>query len=133
MSPAEPMLDARYDTISFKVVNDLLPHDSFTNLYDVRCQGNRAVAFKIHFTVLLVDGSDDRFFVAKWDYTVIQGVFPYHVNRHCDLKLAVFQYLDGYLIWPTGRVGLDFLNCLYDVLMARGRIQDQYQSSAELA
>ena len=41
----EPMLDARYDTISFKVVNDLLSHDSFKNRYDVRCQGNRAVAF----------------------------------------------------------------------------------------
>ena len=94
------MLDARYDTISFKVVNDLLPHDSFTNLYD-----NRAVAFRIHFTVLLVDGSDDRFFVAKWDYTVIQGVFPYHVNRHCDLKLeacsfSVFGWVSHLAHWP---------------------------------
>ena len=125
------MLDARYDTISFKVVNDLLPHDSFKNLYDVRCQGNRAVAFRIHFTVLLVDGSDDRFFVSKWDYIVIQGVFPYHVNRHCDLKLAVFQYLDAdrYLIWPAGRVGLDFLNCLYDVLVGEFKINISHRLS----
>ena len=44
MAPAEPMLDAGYyAAISFEVVNNLLSHNSFKDLYNVRCQGNRAV------------------------------------------------------------------------------------------
>ena len=70
MAPAEPMLDARYDAISFKVVNNLLSHDSLKNLHNVRCQGNKAVAFRMYYYPSYELG-DDRLFVAKWDYTVV--------------------------------------------------------------